>query len=384
MNKYLHGAARLIFRLFPKNNKKIIFESNSDFTDNSRAIYEYMIKNRLNERYKLVWCVSEPEKFSHIRQKNVRFTSFRERKYLLSCVLDVVTAKTIFYTHAPPPMADTTRQNVVCLWHGTPLKLMQHAQTKYDPFTFISSASQWCSDSLCDCFRVKESMVKITGYPRCDLLFETEEISAVKQKLGIDFAGPIVLWMPTFRRSTQLAIYDSHKTKTGLPLIEDADLLQKLNQKLVSLGQFMVIKLHPLQDLSDINLVELSNIKMLTNDELGTLQLYHLVGCADVLLTDYSSVYFDYLLLNRPVGFIIDDIYEYTSNRGFVTDRPFEFMPGALIETVDDLYNFLADTVGDGDNDDVYAGERARVNAIANFYKDFQSCERILGMLNIK
>ncbi|MEG0692309.1 MAG: CDP-glycerol glycerophosphotransferase family protein, partial [Oscillospiraceae bacterium] len=120
----------------------------------------------------------------------------------------------------------------------------------------------------------------------------------------------------------------------------------------------------------------------MTRNELdkSDVQLYHLVSQCDVLLTDYSSIYFDYLLLNRPIGFIIDDIEEYNQKRGFVTKEPLELMPGEKMKTIEELNHFL-ETIGN--HKDEYVEERARVNEIVNQYKDNQSAKRLLNLLEI-
>ena len=73
------------------------------------------------------------------------------------------------------------------------------------------------------------------------------------------------------------------------------------------------------------------------------MQLYSLIGECGVLLTDYSSVYIDYLILNRPIGFIIDDFEEYKNSRGFVFDKPDDWMPGEKIKTFEELEKFILD-----------------------------------------
>ncbi|MFZ2538907.1 MAG: CDP-glycerol glycerophosphotransferase family protein [Oscillospiraceae bacterium] len=375
------SVCKFIFTMAYKDKNKIVFESEPDFCDNSRCLYDYMIKNKYNEKYKMIWCVKNPKNFKDMKVKNVSFTSFREKRYLLNYLYHIATAKTVIYTHATPPMINTSKQTVACLWHGTPLKHMNFIKTDTDPFTFIASASKFCSDALADCFQVSQEKIKVTGYPRCDTLFED---SNVLKKLDIDRGKwkKIVLWMPTFRQSSQLNIFDSHETQTGLPLIETSEQLTALNQKLQEQGLFMIIKLHPLQDLSGVDLVVLSNIKMLTSDELdkSIVQLYHLVSNVDILLTDYSSIYFDYLLLDRPIGFIIDDIEEYNKKRGFVTQEPLEIMPGTKMKTVEELYRFFEDVSNDKDE---YANDRARVNDIVNEYKDNKSALRLLDLLEI-
>ena len=107
-----------------------------------------------------------------------------------------------------------------------------------------------------------------------------------------------------------------------------------------------------------------SNIKFMTQKALEKkgLSVYALLRNADALITDYSSAYFDYMLLNRPIAFTVEDIEEYRKKRGFVFDNPFEYMPGEKINSYEDLEKYVANVAEDND---VFA-ERERVNMIIN------------------
>ena len=69
----------------------------------------------------------------------------------------------------------------------------------------------------------------------------------------------------------------------------------------------------------------------------------------DALITDYSSVYFDYLLLDKPIGFVVDDLDDYRQNRGFLLEPVGRWMPGTRIEALKDLKEF-ARSVAQGDD----------------------------------
>lgn len=370
---------RTVLYCLPKNKNKLVLESNPDYADNSRAFSDYLLENDKCRKLKIVWCVRQPQKFSSLKNKNLKFTSFTNKKYTLSYIFHIATSKAVLYTHATPPLIDTRVQTVVCLWHGTPLKHMEHTKTKYPIFSYIASASDFCSESLAECFKVPIEQVKIIGYPRCDQLFSNVNILP---RLNINKAeySKVLLWMPTFRQSSQLNIFDTKQTGTGLPLIETKQQLSELNTRLKELNLFLIIKLHPLQDMADIELFLLDHIHMLTSDNLEEkgVQLYHLVSNCDILLTDYSSIYFDYLLLDRPIGFIIDDIAEYEKNRGFVTDKPLDYMPGEKIKTKDELFAFLENMSNNVDN---YSEQRKKVNGIVNLYNDNNSSKRLLELL---
>ena len=108
--------------------------------------------------------------------------------------------------------------------------------------------------------------------------------------------------------------------------------------------------------------------------------LYALLGQADGLITDYSSVYFDYLLLNRPIGFTVDDMEEYMKNRGFVVDDPRPLMPGQFLNTPEDFCGFLSDLL---EGRDPYGEERLRVKELTNKYDDGKDALRALAIAGI-
>ena len=102
--------------------------------------------------------------------------------------------------------------------------------------------------------------------------------------------------------------------------------------------------------------------------------VYTLLRNADALITDYSSVYFDYMLLDRPIAFATGDIDFYNEERGFIFENPKEYMPGMEIKNIYDVEKFIADTINGMDE---FKEARHQVNEKVNYYKDGDSCERI-------
>ena len=108
-------------------------------------------------------------------------------------------------------------------------------------------------------------------------------------------------------------------------------------------------------------------------------QLYNILQYTDALLTDYSSVAVDYLLLDKPLGFTLDDYEEYDKLRGFVFDNALEYMPGHHIYNIEDLQRFISDI---SENKDLFKGRREMVmpemhNSCDNY------CKRIIQKLGI-
>lgn len=392
--EFVKNIGRGLNRCIPKNKTKIIFESNSDYCDNSRALYDYMRTHGYGEQYRFVWCVSDVEEMEG-KIPEAKLVSFKSKRGFLSYYLQMATSKYVVFSHYAPPFINPKSQTIVNLWHGTPLKTLKGHVPPASLFTYLLSPCDLFDPILADCFDASKEQLVQCGYPRNDLLFsdkmDGEKLprpadlpanatpeAELLYHLGIDQAAylQVLLWMPTFRRPVGGEYQDAAVTSTGLPLIDTFEQLQALNQKLMDTHLFLIIKLHPGQDLSGVRLVSLSNIKMLTNRELDEkhIQTYSLTRCADVLLTDYSSIYFDYLLLNRPIAFIVDDIGTYEKNRGFTVDDALSLMPGAKLHTIGELYEFLRQTAAGNDD---YEGERHRVNALVNRFTDGNSCKRV-------
>ena len=135
-----------------------------------------------------------------------------------------------------------------------------------------------------------------------------------------------------------------------------------------------MIKPHPLQVLDHIKVGELRNIKFITDKMLADnrIQLYELLENMDALITDYSSVYYDFLLLNRPIGFTIGDIENY--KRGFIIDNPLDEMTGEKIKNLDELKLFINHVLSGQDD---YEEERATLIKRVFDHPDNMNCKRL-------
>ena len=167
-----------------------------------------------------------------------------------------------------------------------------------------------------------------------------------------------------------------------LPLLEEKE-WEELNRILAENGVHLIAKLHPLQDIGEFTHCEMSNLSVYSGKYFGEQggNLYSLLAQSDALISDYSSVYLEYLVLNRPICFTVGDMTEYSGKRGFVFDNPLEFMPGDQLHCKEELYQFIRDIAQGVDNHKV---ERERVNSLVNHYKDANNCQRILAISGIR
>ena len=374
--KFFHATIFALCSFLNKriNHKqdKILFYTDLGFRDNVKALFDHLIENRFNEKYKIICATNDYAKFSKTNIPNVRFKS----KWL--GFFAYFSAGNVFYCFGRIPILPGKNQNVVQLWHGSPLKAAsQKMLDSYSAdklfFTHIIASSDFFVSVLSQWFTFPKEKIAVCGQPRNDLLFtNTHYDFGTYEKL--------IVWLPTFRNSAQMG-NDSSQNQV-IPIFQESDFAE-LNEFLKSKQVKIIVKLHPVQNIDTYNTVDLEHFVLLSNDEFmrRKMDLYRLCSQADAMITDYSSIYFDYLLLNRPIGFTEDDIDTYADNRGFSVKNQDECKPGFRIKTKQDFYQFVNDVVTEKDD---FASERANVNSWANTYTDNKSSERVLNLLGIK
>lgn len=364
MNKeLLRGAFRpltLINKIL-KKEEMIFFYSNLGFRDNVKAFYDYLIEAGYNKKFKIVVSINDWELYIGKEPDNVIFINNKAGiRYFMK-------SKYAFYCFGKYPIKPAKNQTVVNLWHGMPLKRIGNMEAglekvDYNYFTKIISTAKLFTPILMNSFSCSEEQVMIAGQPRNDELFKENRIMDASIRRGSD---KVFVWLPTYRNEYQ---------EIPIPGFNEQQ-VEELNEFLKSKSSRMIVKIHPLQKASS-NLQKLSNIEFITQDMLNknSMTVYALLRSADALITDYSSVYFDYLLLDRPIAFTVEDIKKYNEERGFSFENPFEYMPGPHVEEMGDLQQFISDVKAGNDN---YKVLRGAVNEKVNFFKDGNSSRRI-------
>ena len=369
-------------QIIPKSDKKIFFYDSTFRKDNLWALYRYLSENGYSSKYKIIYYTKHvDDSFKDVSNANVVFTGNN-----LIGLYHHLTSKYVFWAFGTYRFMcrPGNGQKITNLWHGSPLKKVgylsgQKTWYKYeDSFSYTICASDFFKDIMQKCFGFNENQGVILGAPRNDYIFSKKDCFSL---LNIDKSkfSKVVLWMPTFRKSESNNYLDSD---VDFPLLNE-DNITELNDVLLENKVLMIIKPHPFQESLPFLQTKNSNILILNNIDLESrsVELYELLGQVDVLLTDYSSVYFDFLLTQKPIGFVLDDIKDYGDKRGFTIENPLDIMPGEKIYTFNELNNFINNL---RDGQDVYKDERNRINDLVNKYQDDKNCERIVEFLDIK
>ena len=357
MNQYfktlmfnLKSITSKINTMIPKKSKRIVLYSNWGFRDNLRTLYQYLVDNGYQEEYEII-CASND--FYHLEKKNdVKYVSIYRGVYYF------LTSKYFFYSFGKYPIKPASNQMVVNLWHGMPLKKIGNLEVgmeeiDYNFFTKLVSSSALFTPIMKAAFKAEDNQILLVGNIRNDELFKKE-----KEKN--------IIWMPTYRNSNNY-----HDSQEALIFSLGEEDFSKIQQILSKHDYQLYIKLHPLEESRLHVQMNHSNIHLLTEEIISEQYdtLYTFLGTTSALITDYSSVFLDYYLLNRPVAFTINDYEEYKEKRGFVFEDVKSLMVGSVIRDSHDLLEFLESVMK---SEDSYIEERTKVNDKVNaIQKDF-------------
>ncbi len=361
-------------KLLNHNKNLVLFYINTNFRESNKTLFDYMISHGYNNVYKIVCSCNNPDDYKKNIIKNVKFTN------RFGGLMTFFKAGNVFYSIGKIPILPGKNQIVMQMWHGIPIKAANEGWKKghiwkRQHYSYLLSPSKHYAPIFSKLFSVPLDKIFIGGYPRCDALFEDNP--------QYDFGEykKLILWTPTFRKSIDPGMKENANSNTIVPVI-DKSVYKEFDSFLSEHGLKVLVKLHPYQNLEGLNFPKMNNFILMTHQEMVSrnIDLYRLCAQSDALITDYSSIVFDYLLLNKPVAFTLDDMTEYKEDRGFVFDNIEDYMPGPHITTIAEMKSFCKDLV---DGNDSYKLQREQVNRLVNDYRNGGYCKRILDTMGI-
>ncbi len=398
MYKYLLEIQNPLFRMliqrilfsylyFKKKDKNIwIFGSmrGQKYTDNAKYLFEYIDKHTI---INAVWISKNKEIVSSLNKQG--YTAFYENtpeaiSYASRAKIAVITHRGNRQNGDLPFYAFSKKTKIVQLWHGIPLKkiayddkifsfkqdeenlsekLKLYIKTFIFPFlnyvnkpSLIISLSDDSRKIFSKAFRMSEKNVKITGYPRNDaLLNDTRKKDNIKKKK--------IIYMPTFRGDIN--------SKFDLFLQYNFN-LEKLDTYLFQNNICLDIKLHPFNRPSDELMKQLVLSRNITVIDVDL--IYDILEEYNLLITDYSSVYFDYLLLDRPIIFAPFDKEIYLEkDREFYFDYD-EVTPGPKAKDWDEVISCIEMFEK---NSSLFEEQRVLIKNRFHTYQDTNSTKRV-------
>ena len=350
----------------------ILFESNPDFSDNTLFVFNEMVKRGINEKYKFIWVLNSKSNlnsdvFSNVKNVKLVYRDTLKFRMYYSHIAKVSLIGNMFFHQI------YDKQLHIYLAHGGAFKrtLYYILPRTYKNASVISISNFLADyDSInLDCSR---DIIKPLGFPRNDLLVNSQlDLNTLFSTDNCKF----IYWMPTYRTNSSI-----HCSDVAMPIIHNESDAEAVNEIAKKNNVFIIVKPHFAQDLDNIKMLTLSNIIFIDNDYLKkkNIENYALLGSCDALLTDYSSVYYDYLICNKPIGLCWEDFEQYSQNNGFVLDPNDIMSPGEKIMNIDDMQKFIEHIAG---GIDINKAQREKMRDRIHDFVDGNSTKRVVDYI---
>lgn len=363
-----------------------VFISQPDFACNPYALWKYIVSNTNQET---AWLVRKQKFLEPLRSRGIRCEMYDTipGNALLACAKYVV-ANTAF-----PCLKKSDGQIFINLWHGSGIKAhgyndpnMSAEEAEKNEY-FCGITDLLCVHSLDDRYRLCSMLgfdirkCVVTGQPRLDCINDCEAFS----KLNKVYNGKcskfqkLILFAPTFRANGSISA--GKLRSENLMNLDEGSILPKLHDFLNAHNAALIYKLHPIErnTLSGVNFETYHNIFELTDELLFTNDMRYdqILNAFDVLVSDYSSIVFDFLLLDKPIVYLVPDFDKYTSNRGGVgvvfANIDF-YMPGTKATNFSEFLSALEEAFIDPTK---YSAARKNVMEHRFDFTDGKSAERV-------
>lgn len=329
-NYSVSTVLKIIGVFTPMEDKMVIFSGHSrKYNDSPRTLYEYMLAHpEKYGQYKCVWALEDPEHVvvpgNPIKVKSDTFKYFKytlKAKYWVTCVN---IERSLHYKKKGCRYLNT--------WHGTPFKHVGNDAGVRKDYDF-SSMDYFCYASDFEkaiykrAFRTREDAMIPSGLPRNDELYRvtSDEIMAIKERIGLPHDKKVILYAPTWRDST-----DSGKTCAIKPPINAKKWESELKDDYI-----VLFRMHAYTN-------KLLGLEF--NDTLRDFSTYpnvnDLFKVADILISDYSASMADYAILERPILCFTYDYEQYREERGLYIDYSTE-MPSGILRTEEDVLRYI-------------------------------------------
>lgn len=394
LRKVLNIKNKLYFKIhsigIKTDENTIIFGcfNGRSYCDSPKALYKYILADEKFNDFNYIWIFKEPEKHKYLEEnKNTTVISEKGKKYVKA----MAKAKYWIFNYKIPDYIYPKKDQVfVQCWHGTPLKKLGCDLKKFDnamnsldemkkryneetrKISYFLSPSKFATEKFISIWNMKENKkencIVELGYPRNDFLYNytKEDEKNIKEKLGISkLDKKIILYAPTYRDN-------QHTSGVGYTYKTEVD-FDKLKEEL-SEEYIILFRSHWLV----ANLFDFDKYKGFVYNVSDYDDIDELYIISDLLITDYSSVFFDYANLKRPIFFYMYDLEEYRDDiRGFYLDL--KELPGPILKTEDELIKNIKNTTIDFYNDKYKA-----FNQKFNYLDDGKASERVIKKVFIR
>ena len=364
MREFLNKIFLIIFMLLPIRKNKVLFIGyyGAQYGCNPKYLSEYFTKE--NGNLKIVWAFINPSKYTLNNIAKVKY-------YSLRYFYELSTSKVIITNYRLPLyFKKRAKQTYIQTWHSSlRLKMIENDAIETIPQTYLEMAKHDSSqiDILLSGCEFSTQIFKRafwyngeifeSGTPRCDMLFKQDDvlINQLKNRLGISSTTKLLLYAPTFRKNNSLEAYDIdfNRLKTTLEKNENWKILIRLHPQLQNLSKELVEKYDDVIDVTNYD------------------DIQELLLISDLLITDYSSLMFDFAITEKPCIIYASDLNDYLAN-----DRNLYFditkLPFPLCQTNEELNKTISEF-----NYKKYTEAMKSFNSKIGSFEDGQACKRV-------
>lgn len=366
------------------DDKTILFEAfgGRNYTCSPKAIYEKMLDMPEFKDYQFVWAFVEPNNHKIKEDVRTQIIKSKSKEYYKYCS---IAKYWIVNSIMPEHVSKKRGQIYVQCWHGTPLKKLRYdieatgavlntikeirKRNDIDAkrFDYFISPSKYCTEKFISAFNLKalgkEDIIIEKGYPRNDFLFNKtpEDITKIKEKIGIPLDKKVIFYLPTFRDN-------QHTSGVGYTYKMELD-LDRFKEKFEEKYVLLFSPHYFIANSIDLSKYEGFVINVARYDEINELYL-----ASDIIMTDYSSVFFDFANLKKPMLFYM---YDYEIYQGQLRDFyiSLDELPGPIAKNQDELERYLENIEEESEkNKEKYQ----KFNQKYNYLDDGNASDRVI------
>jgi len=357
LNKLAGTVLYLFSFCFPRSSKIWVFGAwyGKNYSDNSKYFFKYVNENEND--ITAVWITKSAGVVKSLTRKGYKvfhINSIQGIYYSLRAKYGIISSG----TYDINPFL-TGNMVLIQLWHGIPLKKIMYddklnlKETRYTRFlefifpyrkakySMLIATSEEVQAKMSQAFRVNKRDIKVTGFPRNEAFYNDHESYSLMDEIkGHRTVGKSVgIYLPTFRDEDP----DQY-------INEVIECFKEIDNKLDSVNCIIYVKMHymHLSFLEEKN-IEFKNFKVIQDSEIQS-DIYPILRYTDFLISDYSSIYFDYLLLRKPIVFFPFDIETYISKSRELYYDYEDVTPGVKAFNAEQLLTAISDTINMNDN----------------------------------
>lgn len=354
----------------------IVIEAEKGTRENTRAVFLEMLRRGWENDYRFVLVTDDPKSLLHWKTKRISIYSRPRYGKNIWAHLRLLWPKfrAVMIVDENIQIRKKCSETIhILLTHGSPVKNVHNYYTcSPDTDYVLSQSAFWDSINEYQLCVSREKLITL-GFPRNDDLYSSQV--SMKELFGEHFRK-VVVWYPTYRQHKD---HFSHSS-ISLPVLHDEKTAKQINSCAAKYDILLVIKPHPAQDLSVIRALNLDHLKFIYDDffiEHG-ITAHEFLAKTDAMITDYSSIVFDYILTGKPIALTFEDYEEYKEKVGFAIDMDILRSCSTMLDTVEDFERFFRDLV---EGNDPLKEKREEVMRLTNTYLDGNSTKRVVDWM---